>query len=63
MLCKEKTTEDDYIYPMDMTTKQRIIWMEQTLDEVLQDTSGNPRINKKTKESTTQTEKEETNKR
>ena len=59
MLCKEKTSEDDYRVSMDVTTEQRITWTEQTLDEVLQDTSGNSRINKKTNESTTQTEKEE----
>ena len=52
--------ESDYRDPMDVTTEQRITWMEQTLDEVLQDVSGNPRINKKTNESTTQTEEEET---
>ena len=48
MLCKEKTTEDNYRDPMDVTTEQRITWMEQTLDEVLQDASGKSRINKKT---------------
>ena len=41
-------------------TKQRIAWMEQTVDEVLQDISGKTRTNKKTNESTTQPEKEET---